>query len=252
MKSWINLRLTLVIAAVPGMAQTDNGSHAAAKPMGELEKTVIRDSSFVKHKYPAAKLFQVAIFGLVPRALTDEKEIDSVIQSWYDIGSEGRYVQAIQTRLRSAVAAPEVTEMSFQAEPCKKGYPLPGSRVCTSETGVAEGPRTALPIGSLSELVHLSDWIVKAGLDPSDRYDVTITTAAQLDATVMSPQSSSNSEVFSALVLMKPEQLVLSVTDRSGSDQSKTGTTIFLDGSTGEVVGRSRIVKQHLLPSRRP
>lgn len=232
--------------------QVDLGSqNAASKSLSAIERVVKRDSSAVQNKFPDAQLFQVAIFGLVPKSLSNQEMVNVSVQSSYYIGSAERYVQAIQRGTADLQAVPEVVERSSKPEACDNGYPLPGSQVCAPQTDVFAGQPPPLDIRELSELVHLPDWLAKAGLDPSDPYDVTITTASQLSAAVKSSQSREVLQMTSLLAQLKPDQIVFSLTDR-GSDRSRTGSTIFFNATTGEVIGRSRVVKQRLPPSGRP
>lgn len=245
----VNFGAMFVISLTLSVAQVDSGSqNAVSKASSVIERAVDRDSSVVKRKFPNAQLFQVAIFGLVPKTLSDQKIIDGSVQSFYYIGSEDRYVQATR---RGPESAPEVVERSSKREACDNGYPLPGSQVCAPQMDVLGGRPPTLGVHELSELVHLPDWLAKAGWESSDPYDVTITTASQLNVASKSAQSPELLQLSTPLAQLKPDQIVVSLTER-GSDRSRVGSTIFFDAATGEMIGSSRLVKQRLPPSERP
>ena len=252
LRRFVNLGAMMTISLSLSLAQVDlRSQNAPSKSLSMIEGAVKRDSSAVKSKFPNAQLFQVAIFGLVPKALSDQGTVNPSVQSSYYIGSQDRYVQAIQRETADLEAAPEVLEKSSKPEACDNGYPLPGSEVCAPQTDVLVGQPPPLSVREFSELSHLPDWLAKAGLDPSEPYDVTITTASQLSAVIKSSQSREVVQMSSSLAQLKPDQIVFSVTDRGG-DRSKIGSTIFFNAVTGEVIGRSRVVKQRLSPSVRP
>jgi hypothetical protein len=249
---FVNFGAMMTISLTLSLAQVDSGSqNASSKSVSVIEGVVQRDSSAVKSKFPNAQLFQVAIFGLVPKTLSDQGIANASVQSSYYIGSQDRYVQAIQRETADLQAVPEVVEKSSKPEACDNGYPLPGSEVCAPQTDVLAGQPASLGVREFSELSHLPDWLAKAGLDPSEPYDVTITTAVQLSAVIKSSQSREVVQISPLLAQLKPDQIVFSVTDRGGG-RSKVGSTIFFNAATGEVIGRSRVVKQRLPPSVRP
>jgi hypothetical protein len=251
---FVNLGAMMTISLSLSLAQVDLGSgsqNAASKSLSVIEGVVKRDSSAVKSKFPNAQLFQVSIFGLVPKALSDQETVNASVQTSYYIGSQDRYVQATQRETADLKAVPEVVEKSSKPEACDNGYPLPGSEVCAPQTDVLAGQPPPLGVREVSELRHLPDWLAKEGLAPSDQYDVTITTASQLSVATKSSQSREVLEMSPSLAQLKPDQIVFSVTDRRG-ERSRIGSTIFFNAATGEVIGRSRVLKQRLPPSARP
>jgi len=254
LRHFVNFGAMMTISLSLCSAQVELGSgsqSAASKSLSVIEGVVKRDSSAVKSKFPNAQLFQVAIFGLVPKALSDQGKVNPSVQSSYYIGSQDRYVQAIQRETADLEAVPEVVEKSSKPEACDNGYPLPGSEVCAPQTDVLVGQPPPLSVREFSELSHLPDWLAKAGFDLSESYDVTITTASQLSVAVKSSQSREVVQMSSSLAQLKPDEIVFSVTDRGG-DRSKIGSTIFFKAGTGEVIGTSRVVKRRLPPSVRP
>jgi hypothetical protein len=234
-----------------GSAQVHSGSqNAASTSMDMFERALDRDTAVVKSKYPEAQLFQIAIFGLIPKAVAEQAMLNNSMETWYKIGAGDRYVEAIRQTTAAAETAPQIIEKSSRAEPCEKGYPLPGSEVCAPLTGTIAAYALPLKVHGPSELVRLRDWLARAGLDPSDSYDLTITTASQAKAALESAQTSRNLQISSALAHLKPDDVVFSLTDR-GIDRSKVGSMIIFD-ARGEVVGTSPAPKQPLpVPGRR-
>ena len=93
----VNFGAMIIISLTPSAAQVDSGSHnAVSKTSSVIERAVDRDSSVVKRNFPNAQLFQVAVFGLVPKTVSDQEIVNGSVQTFYYIGSEDRYVQATQ------------------------------------------------------------------------------------------------------------------------------------------------------------
>jgi hypothetical protein len=248
----VNVGAIVAISLTPSLAQVDQGSQSASsKSLSVIGRVVDIDSSAVKREFPNARLFQVAIFGLVPKTLSDQRVVADSVQSSYYIGSEDRYVDAIQRGAVDLQAGPEVVERSSKPEACDKGYPLPGSEVCAPQPTPLEGQPPPLDSRAVSQLVHLPEWLAKAGLDPSSPDDITITTAGRLSRAVKSSSSREVLQVSSQLAQLNPDQTIFSLTERA-SDRSTNGSTIYINAATGEVIGRSRLLQRRLPPSRLP
>jgi|SRR5579863_156451 len=212
-----------------------------------IEEIVTWGSSAAQREFPTARLFQVSILGVVPKALEDGTAANSSVESSYFIGSQDKYVQVIQASGPPPKGAPVVIQKSAKREQCNKGYPFLGAEVCAQELGTGEEQSEQLNVQALSELIHLSRFLSSAGMNPSHPVNITLTTTARLAEVLKLSQSAGSDQVSERLASMPPAAVIISVTGLGG-DQNPVGSTIYLDAANGALLGKSEAAHPPRLP----
>lgn len=229
-----------VIVASQSTSKGDNAPEDRA-----IQKIVCSESDRVKQQFPAAKLFQVSILDVVPAKL-ESGQIDSLaVATSYYIGDPNEFVQAS----KEPSSGPELSETvvvrkSSVSEDCIKGYPGKGVNTCAEGLG---GPRKdpgRLNPEIVSRLAKLVPKLSSLGIDVNEPVAMTITTAERaLEG--FGESRSANEDLLEHLRAVSADQPVLSVSEASGPNR---GSSFWFTAESGELLGRSRVVRSHAPP----
>src|SRR6266436_5923166 len=102
-------------------AQSSESTH---KAVDALEQTIDKQSIRVEQQFPAAKLFQVSVYNVIPKELSSGKMDPRSVERSYYIGNADTFVQAVEEPSNELSKSHTVLlEKGSKPEDCKKGYP---------------------------------------------------------------------------------------------------------------------------------
>jgi hypothetical protein len=231
-----------LVATAASQTFSDGTSSAESR---SVQNVVASESAQVKQQFPTAKLFQVSILDVVPTKLAIGQTGSSAIESSYYIGNPDEFVQASkETSGRPGAADAIVVRKSSAAEGCMNGYPGKGINTCAEQVGGPKKEPGKLNPEILSNLGKLVPQLSSFGIDVNEPVILTLTTAGRaLEGLIES--RSPNEDLLEHLRTLPVDRPVLSVFEASGPNRS---SSTWLIADSGELLGRSRVVRSHAPP----
>lgn len=229
-KRTIWVLVVLFACSNPVRSQSSDASRKAAD---FLEHAVDKQSTRVEQQFPAAKLFQVSVYNVIPKELsTGNVDIRSVESSYY-IGDTHTFIQAVEEPSGGISKSDTVLlKKSSKPEDCKRGYPSAGSQVCAEQPGAPTQEPLPVRINLLGSLPVLLNQLSNHGVSQDKPIALTFTTVSRLLQTVTPSQE--NTQVLSRLAAMSPTETVVSVVQNG-----RAGSMTLFKADSGEFLGRS-------------